>query len=52
MKNVNRSVKISLSRLSGAVLNGRCTSPAGASDYCNHVMALPLLPELVTIATM
>ena len=40
MKKENRYVEVSLCRSTGAVLSGRCTCPAGASGYCNHVMAL------------
>ena len=40
MKKEMRNVNVEIDKLSGEVICGQCTCPAGQSGYCNHVMAL------------
>jgi len=40
MKKEMRNVNVEIDKLSGDVICGQCTCPAGQSGYCNHVMAL------------
>ena len=42
IKKEKLSVAVKLSTITGKVLDGSCSYPAGKSGYCNHVMALLL----------
>jgi hypothetical protein len=43
MRNEFRNVHITISIISGAVLDASCTCPASALGHCNHVAALLLM---------
>ena len=42
MKKEKRSAAVKLTTITGKVLDGSCSYPAGKRGYCNHVMALLL----------
>ena len=42
MKRLKRDVQVTINRKTSKIENSVCTCPAGASSYCNHVMALVL----------
>ena len=40
MKKIKRDVVVTLTRKTSRVEKAKCSCPAGASSYCNHIMAL------------
>ena len=41
IKRIKRDVAVTLTRKTSRVEKAKCSCPAGASSYCNHIMTLP-----------